>query len=65
MLLAVNFTLLDRLFEGLRDVARSCAIERYAAMDLERLRAMSDSELAYRGLAREDIDDYVARRYAT
>ncbi|MEO1612533.1 MAG: DUF1127 domain-containing protein [Pseudomonadota bacterium] len=60
---ATHATIFDRIAESLRDFATAFMNARYAAMDLERLHAMSDFELAYRGLERENIADYVRRRY--
>ena len=60
---AIHATILDRIIDALRDYAISFSNARFAAMDIERLHEMSDDELALRGIAREDIAQYVCRRY--
>ncbi|MEL7466376.1 MAG: DUF1127 domain-containing protein [Pseudomonadota bacterium] len=64
MTAATHDTIFDRCARVFRGYARSVLNARYAAMDLKRLSAMSDAELAYRGLTRDDIAGYVRRRYA-
>ena len=59
----IHATILDRIIEALRGFAVSFSNARFAAMDIERLHHMSDDELALRGIAREDIAEYVYRRY--
>ena len=60
---AIHANFLDRALSALRDYAVTFANARFAAMDMERLRRMSDEELALRGVERERIADYVYRRY--
>ena len=60
---AIHATIFDRIVDALRDYAVSFSNARFAAMDIERLHRMSDDELALRGVAREDIPDYVYKRY--